>query len=284
MSADEITTTVKLLLGMSMQDTFELTPPISPPNPLPKNDNLCALWNANGNIFVKISGCTANTAYCVFSGILDSDTLLDQVETTEHKITTTNKTYNKMNGKEIKAYLEDSSENGFKNRLSNAVLPELYKEYFVAVNPEYTADVSEEAVKLFGGDVEWTDAKVREEGKKPPSSSSGKPYPEFKKMKIKEIEETILDKGIHKTYALDDANFKKLTDHRPLRILRIIGLSFSVLNANAIFEEINRYSKVDYGFTVDDEKWWQGKEEENLSKKVYDVKIEKFKRVGQSLL
>jgi hypothetical protein len=276
MSVDEITTTVKLLLGMSMQDTFELTPPIVlPAEPLQESTNLGALWNATANIFVKISGCKLNTAYCVFSGILDSPDTFDKVKTNEHKITTTNRKYNKLNGKEIKAYLEDESENGFKNRLSSAVLPELYKKYFVAANPKYTADVSEEAVKLFGEDIEWTDAKVKEEGKSPPIRKWNTTYPKFKELWMKEIAEKLLDAKTHTTYGLDAAKIEQLTKNRPLEITKPTTISY--LEFKDIFKEINTI--VDYQFTADVENWWESKEANELERMVYDVQRDKKERV-----
>jgi hypothetical protein len=278
MTVEEITTTVKLLLGMSMQDTFELTPPISPPKPLPKNNTLSALWNVGGNIFVKISACKLNTAYCVFSGTLDSPDTLDKVKTTEHKITTTNRKYNEMNGQKLKTYLGDESENGFKNRVvkSDAVLPALYKKYFVAANPEYSGDVSEKVVKLFGEDIEWTDASVEEKGKNPPIKSWENTYPQFKQLSMKKIEEEILDNERHKTYGFDAAKFEQLTKNRPLEITNPMSIRYLKMYATNIFSEINRKST---GFTGDDENWWLSKEAANLKKTVAAVQQDKNERV-----
>lgn len=285
MTVEEITTTVKLLLGMSTQDTFELTPPISPPNPLPKNNELSALWNVTGNIniFVKLSGCILSTRYCLFSGTLDSPDTFDKVKTTEHIITTTNKKYNSLDGKTIRAYLEDGSENGFKNRVltSNAVLPELYKKYIVAANPEYTGDVSEEAVELFGKDIEWTDAKVEENGKRRPIERLKRTYTAFKESSKKEIEEKILDKEIHKTYGFSAANIEWLTKNRPLEITNPMRIQYKVMNATSIFKDIDQESQfeVDGGFTRYDENWWVSKEAENLKQMVDEVQKNKRSRV-----
>ena len=283
MSVDEITTTVKLLLGMSMQDTFELTPPISPPNPLPKNNELSALWNATANIFVKISGCKLNTEYCVFSGTLDSPDTFDKVKTTEHIITTTNKKYNSLKGETIRAYLEDGSENGFKKRVltSNAVLPELYKKYIVAENPEYTGDVSTEVDKLFGEDIEWTDASVPEEGKRRPIERLKRSYTAFKESSKKEIEEKVLDKEIHKTYGFSAANIEWLTKNRPLEITNPMRIQYKVMNATSIFKDIEQGSQleVDGGFTRYDENWWVSEEAKNLKQMVDEVQTNKRSRV-----
>ena len=309
MTVEEITTTVKLLLGMSMQDTFELTPPISPPKPLPENNELSALWNVGGNTFVKISACKLNTAYCVFSGTLDSpDTLLDQVKTNEHKITTTNRKYNEMNGQKLKTSLEDESANGFKNRVLNskAVLPELYKKYFVAANPqaaselpidllvstagphgrvyygnEATEQIQSKSRNYFGKDIEWTDASVKEEGKEPPIKSWKITYPEFKKSMMKEIEETIFDNERHKTYGLDAAKIEQLNQKRPLGITKPMSIPYLELDATSIFEKINRNSTTILGdeFTGDHENWWVSKEAANLKKKVDEVQQGKKERV-----
>lgn len=289
MSVVEITTTVKLLLGMSNGDNFELTPILPSPAPRTKNNKLSALWNVGGNMFVKISGCgILNREYCVFSGTLDSPDTLDKVKTTEHKITTNNRKYNEMNGQKLKTSLEDESANGFKNRVLNskAVLPELYKDYFVAANPVSSDDVSkkasEEAAKLFGKDIEWADANVKEEGKEPPIQTWSDTYDKFKELSVNDIAETILDKEKHQMYGLAAATSEELTNNRPLKITTPMSLSFSNLNATSIFEEINRKSTTIVGdkFTGDDENWWVSKEAANLKEKVDEVEQSKKERVN----
>ena len=280
MTADEITTTVKLLLGMSVEDTFKLTPPIvRPKEPEPMKGDLDDLWSVTG-MFVKISGCWANQKYCVHSGIiLDKNTLLDKIKTTEHEITTTNKTYNGMNGDKIQEHIKNT-DNGFKNRLLKAVLPELYKKYFVEAKPEYTPDeltkkeASEEAVKLYGPDIEWSNPEVEEEGKKKPIKNWKITYPEFKQSKIKEIEETILDKKRHKTYGFNSTAFNMLTQKRPLEITSRMSISYLKIDPKTIFDAII----VDDGFTSN-ENWWEGLEANNLIQKVNEVQEEKKDRV-----
>jgi len=310
MSVEEIKTTVKLLLGMSNQDTFELTPPISPSKQPPENNELSALWNVTGNTFVKISACKLNTAYCVFSGSLDSPDTLDKVKTTEHKITTSNRKYNEMNGKKLKTYLEDESENGFKNRVLNskAVLPELYKGYFVAANPqaasalpqewqvddrgahgrvyygnEATEQIKSKSRTYFGKDIEWADAKVKEEGKERPIRPWKDTYPVFKEKSVKKIQEKLLEPTSHITYGLDVAKIEQLNQKRPLEITERMSIQYLELDATSIFEKINQNSTIILGdeFTGEDENWWVSKEAAILKETVDEVQQSKKERVDE---
>lgn len=284
MTASDITTTVKLLLGISENETFVLTPPIVLPESHPMKSNLGVLWSVTGNMFVKISGCWADRRYCVHSGIiLNENTSLDQIETTEHKITTNNETYNGMNGEKFEKHIRDKSEKGFKNRLLTAVLPNLYKNYFVEANPNYTPeyDVSQKAVELYGPDIEWSDPKVEEEGKKKPIIDGGKTYPEFKQSKIKEIEKTILDNERHIKYGIKSTEVNQLNEKRPLEITFPFSIKYLNMDTETIFRQFE--ANATYFIGPDGltgvENWWVSEEGKELKKKVQQVQKEKNDRI-----
>lgn len=162
-TAEDITLIAKLLLGIDAATEFNLTPLITIPNTTTQAGNTNTLGRLLGNTFVKICGCGLGRGgtftYCIESGTFDSETELDKVTTTRHKITTSDEKYKSLNGTKIKASLTDG---GFKNRVltTKAVLAELYKKYFIQVTEEIPGEVTEEELeKHFGNDREQPDRK-----------------------------------------------------------------------------------------------------------------------------
>lgn len=270
-TAEDITLTVKLLLGIDTTTDFQLTPPITIPETTSKT------WH--GNKFVKIcKSSLLSLSYGIETGPFGSFTQLDKVSTTKHGIITKDTKYRSLDGKKIKASLDDTGDNGFKNRVltSKGVLPNLYKGYFISrENPgEITDEI--EVDNLFGKDLEPN---------KNPWDEKAEPYEVFKKKMKGYIRGELLDVKHHNTYGLDPETVKQLNETRPLKITAPKSITYydRMLAGDIIQRIINSIKKEGIEFNSLSEKWWTKIEEDNKTSMVNYVLERKEARVNSCI-
>jgi hypothetical protein len=264
-TAEDITLTVKLLLGIDAATEFQLTPPIT----IPETTSNSLM----GDTFVKICRSGGfSLSYGIRTGHYDSNTQLDTVDTTKHEIITKDTKYTSLDGKKIKASLDDAGDNGFKNRVltSKGVLPNLYKGYFIAQEKpkEMTDETDETEVgKLFGEDLEPTQR---------PWNDKAEPYEVFKKSMMALIRANLLDMKHHNTYGLDPETVERLNQTRPLKITspKII---YERLDGGDIISSIQD-EVID--FTTHSEKWWNDIEKNYMKEALDYVSYQKEVRVN----
>ena len=270
-TAEDITLTVKLLLGIDATTDFQLTPTIT----IPETTSNSLL----GDTFVKICRCALSlSSYCIKTGIFYRNTQLDNVETQKHEITTTDTKYKSLDGKKIKASLDDTGDNGFKNRVltSKGVLPNLYKEYFISrENPGEITD-EHEVDKLFGKDLEPD---------KNPWDEKAEPYEVFKEKMKGHIRGELRDVKHHNTYGLDPETVKQLNETRPLKITAPKSITYydRMLAGDIIKRIIDSIKKEGIEFNSLSEKWWTKIEEDNKTSMLDYVLERKKARVDSCI-
>lgn len=317
MTIDDITSIVRLFLGIPINDGFELVPNISTPPPAPEEsllymnvhtdvypspngavhlidrevDNPMSLsatmtvteipnkllLKSVGNTFIKICRCSGlSLKYCIEFGTFDPNTPLDKVKTTRHEIKTHNTGYTSLNGKAIKAIL-DNKELIQKVRESNSVLPTLYQSYFTLFESEKTVDINDKAVVgHFGLDIEGPTSS----GKKETWDKKAKSYEDFKNEHMERIRERENDKRHHRTYGLDKDQFDTLKSTRPLEITTPtqIGIDSNTNKVSNIINTIDQ-SVENIIFTNLSDNWWSKLERNSLMKTVENADKEKKERI-----
>lgn len=251
MTAEDITLTVKLLLGISVD--FKLTPAITPPSSTVIG-NTNSLRKFIGNTFVKLTSCGGlhPRTFCLKTGTLSDNLELDKVTTTTHKIETSDTTYQSLDGKKIKAFLARSNPNGFTKKVldSKAVLPDLYEKYFIAVSEEVPEVTEDKINEYYGSDLEPRN--------RPWNSNDKETYDAFKERMKKYIRDVIINASKHKTSGLKSDIVNTLNTTRPLKITEPTSINFSTLAAESIIEKINTYCQKynSIQFTELSEEWW----------------------------
>jgi hypothetical protein len=266
-TAEDITLTVKLLLGIDTATEFQLTPPIT----IPETTSNSLM----GDTFVKICRAAFSLSYGIETGHYDSNTQLDTVDTTKHEIITKDTKYKSLDGKKIKASLDDTGDNGFKNRVltSKGVLADLYKGYFIAQEKpkEMTDETDETEVgKLFGKDLEPT---------KTPWDDKAEKYEVFKKRMNDHIRANLLDMKHHNTYGLDPETVERLNQTRPLKITSPKFI-YERLDVGDI---ISRIQEGVIDFTTHSEKWWIDIEKQYMDMALDYVSNRKEARVNSCI-
>lgn len=234
-SDNEITKFIKILLGIPDNKTFTLNP---------------TKFNRS---FVLLTACgVTNSDYCVYSS--SNSMKLGDISLkamTEHKIVLTGEKFNYPNSSQIKDSLSDKPDTDsvsvFKQRVSAAVLPYLYKQYFKSKDDVPSDDeLTEKAVKLYGEDKECFDKEYLEqwltqnypdqvkqpemvpapknnppecEIYKPDNKGTHKPYEVFKADMIRKIKEKIRE--VIQQYRLSQEVFTQLNQKRPMKIIYI---------------------------------------------------------------
>ena len=183
-----------------------------------------------------------------------------------------------MDGKKIKASLDDTGDNGFKNRVltSKGVLPNLYKEYFISrENPGEITD-EHEVDKLFGKDLEPN---------KNPWDEKAEPYEVFKEKMKGYIRGELRDVKHHSTFGLDPETVKQLNETRPLKITAPKSITYydRMLAGDIIQRIIDSIKKEGIEFTSLSEKWWTKIEEDNKTSMLDYVLERKEARVNSCI-
>lgn len=264
-TANDIKLTVKLLLGIDPTVDFNLTPDI--PTPSTNTIDNSVLGKFISNTFVKLTSCgtlslSSPKSFCLKTGTLSNNNIeLDKVNTTHHNIQTTNTTYKSLNGEKIKDFLARSNPEGFMKKVldSKAILPDLYKKYFIEVSKEDPELSEDEINKYYKNDLEPNE--------KPWRDDLGT-YDAFKERMKQYIRETILHARKHKTYGLDSNSVEILNKNRPLNITDPIDIQYCTLDARSIILSIdeklcNRYN-CSLQFTDLLMNWWEQEEEEEV--------------------
>jgi len=263
-TAEDITLTVKLLLGIDAATEFQLKPPITIPETTSKS--------LLGDTFVKI--CRPgmlSLSYGIETGHYDSNKQLDTVDTTKHEIITEDKKYKSLDGTKIKASLADAGGNGFKNRVltSKGVLADLYKGYFISQKIPGESIDENEVGTLFGKDLE------------PEQTPWDKtePYEVFKKRMMALIRGELNDEKNHSTFGLDHETVERLNQTRPLNITKPMSITFQEgQNAGYIMKTIE--GKTPFNYTLYSEEWWTILEGEYKKKMLEYVSEKKEARVN----
>jgi hypothetical protein len=265
-TAEDITLTVKLLLGIDAATEFQLNPPIT----IPSTPSISLL----GDTFVKIckSGMLS-LSYGIETGLFGSLTQLDKVSTTKHEIITKDTKYKSLDGTKIKASLDDAGDNGFKNKVltSKGVLADLYKGYFISQEKPGEITDENEVGKLFGKDLEPTQTPW----------DKTEPYEVFKKRMNDHIRANLLDMKHHNTYGLDSETVERLNQTRPLKITspNIITYYERLVGGDII----SRIQNGVIDFTTHSEKWWNDIEKKYMKEALDYVSNRKKARVDSCI-
>jgi hypothetical protein len=241
-TAEDITLTVKLLLGIDAATKFQLKPPITIPETTSKS--------LLGDTFVKIcrSGMLS-LSYGIETGHYDSNTQLVTVDTTKHEIITQDKKYKSLDGKKIRESLADAGGNGFKNRVltSKGVLADLYKGYFISQKIPGESIDENEVGTLFGKDLEPE--------KTPWDEKDTETYDNFKKRMMGLIRGELNDEKNHSTFGLEPETVEGLNQTRPLNITKPMSITFKEgRNAGYIMKTIQ--DNIPFKYTLYSEEWW----------------------------
>lgn len=290
MTAEEITSIVKLLLGIEATEQFELTPPIQLSSPIStaesNNSSPISLRNFIGNTFVKLTKCGAMNGrftYCIVSGAFVDHTNLDQASTTKHEIKTGNKTYLELDGAKIRAYLKDPSDTGFKQKVltSQTALPDLYKDYFIQSKEEKpTEETKNLAIEKFGVDIEGDGPGKKTRGVWTLNSGRfDKVYETFKQDNIQMILDQKMKIQNHSQWGLSPDVFEKLSKNQPLELMTRIDIDYEELIASKIIMSINNSLKkrnVEFSY---EKNWWEKKEEAEWARLLENIDLNKRERV-----
>lgn len=270
MTADDITLTVKLLLGIDAETDFQLNPTIT----IPETTSKFLL----GDTFVKIcrSGMLS-LSYGIETGHYDNKTQLDTVDTTKHEIITKDNTYKSLNGKRIRASLDDTTGvNGFKNRVltSKGVLADLYKRYFISQKIPGESIDENEVGTLFGKDLEPE--------KTPWDVRNKETYEKFKERMMGLIRGELNDEKNHSTFGLESETVERLNQTRPLNITKPMSITFREgRNAGYIMKTIQ--DNIPFQYTGYSEEWWTELENDYKTKTLEEVSKRKKARVDECI-
>ena len=274
-SASDIIMVVKLLLGFQPNDEFTLTPSIdiTPPAPTPKwytSEVTHPLQRFLGNTLVKLTACGlakggVNT-YCIETGTFDGATILTEMVTTRHTITSTDKRYESINTDKIKKFLNDQGEGGFRALASTTVLPDLYKRYFVLYDgsPETQTVDETDVEKLFGEDIEPDKPDWDLDLRHPKEDWTSDSYPNFRKEWMDYIRLVIRSKNTHSIYGLRGTEADQVKT-RPLNITDSKPAEYIELEAQQLIQSIsNAAARLNSIFFTELPEDWVLKKEENI--------------------